>query len=180
MLRDEIIFKEYLKSRYQYSKYSGEVLDMVKGRFCVSVDSAGYKYVTVQWGGKYTSLKAHRLAWLLETGDWPEGIIDHKNGDRTDNRIENLRVATQGQNLRNRPTPVNNSSGYKGVHFRSNKNCFVSQIRKNGVGRVREGFTCRKEAALQYNLWAEELFGEFAYYNAVFLDVEKETLDKEL
>lgn len=48
------------------------------------------------------SVMAHRLVWLLKTGDWPDGEIDHIDGNRSNNRLENLRIATRAQNNRNR------------------------------------------------------------------------------
>lgn len=74
--------------------------------------SAGYIAISV--GGR--RLKAHRLAWLLMTGQWPIGEIDHKNGDRADNRFENLRDVSGSINQQNRQHLArNNTSGFCGV-----------------------------------------------------------------
>lgn len=63
-----------------------------------------------------TQYSAHRLAWFLSHGKWPEHQIDHINGIRTDNRLCNLREATNQQNTQNRHKPnANNKSGYLGV-----------------------------------------------------------------
>jgi len=69
----------------------------------------GYIRIRVQLK-KYS---AHRLAWLVMTGEWPN-IIDHINGDRADNRWANLRNVTQKENLRNR-TPRKTKTGVVGV-----------------------------------------------------------------
>jgi hypothetical protein len=58
----------------------------------------GYVYVYVD-GKQYF---AHRIIWKLETGREPEGVIDHINGETSDNRIENLRDVTHTENMRNR------------------------------------------------------------------------------
>lgn len=60
---------------------------------------------------------AHRLAWFIVHKQWPEGQIDHINGNRSDNRIVNLRVVDQSGNSQNRRVKQrNNQSGYFGVH----------------------------------------------------------------
>lgn len=48
------------------------------------------------------TLKAHRVAWVLNKGQWPNGDLDHMNGDKLDNRMENLRETTDRQNQLNR------------------------------------------------------------------------------
>lgn len=59
--------------------------------------------------------KAHRVVWLLVHGSWPPADIDHINGDRQDNRPENLRCVTRQENLRNARRKSNNTSGVNGV-----------------------------------------------------------------
>jgi hypothetical protein len=59
--------------------------------------------------------KAHRVIWAIVNGEWPKGEIDHINGIKCDNRIENLRLVTPMENQRNRPMPKTNTSGVIGV-----------------------------------------------------------------
>jgi len=76
---------------------------------------------------------AHRLAWLYVHGSWPAaGYIDHRNGDGRDNRIANLRDASNGQNMQNQVRAHKNSrSQLLGAH--SNRaGSYVAMIRKNG------------------------------------------------
>ena len=77
---------------------------------------------------------AHRLAWLYVTGDWPVGVIDHINGDRTDNRFENLRDVTQKTNSENLRGPQKRTaSRFLGVHAQRRKSTrFLAQIVTDG------------------------------------------------
>ncbi|WP_296222691.1 HNH endonuclease [uncultured Sphingomonas sp.] len=62
------------------------------------------------------SYKAHRIVWLHQTGQWPDEI-DHVNGIKTDNRMENLRDVDRAGNLKNMPRQSNNTSGATGVKW---------------------------------------------------------------
>ena len=77
-----------------------------------SLHKTGYRHVT--WMGKVH--KAHRLIFLLHHGYLPKEI-DHINGDRADNRIENLRAVTRSQNQYNKGKCRNNTSGHRGVSW---------------------------------------------------------------
>lgn len=72
-------------------------------------------YLTVQVNKK--SYKVHRVIWLWVHGYFPEHQVDHINRDRADNRLENLREATQSCNLRNAKQKSNNISGVTGVSW---------------------------------------------------------------
>lgn len=74
---------------------------------------------------------AHRVAWLLHYGSMPYGIIDHIDGNGSNNAISNLRLATHAQNMHNRKINSNNRSGTKGVCFDPVMNRWVVQIRYN-------------------------------------------------
>lgn len=76
----------------------------------------------------FESYAAHRIIWKMATGEDPE-FIDHINGDKSDNRITNLRSVGWRENGRNRPRPANNSSGVIGVHWCRTTNRWRAQIR---------------------------------------------------
>ena len=82
-----------------------------KGLPAGSLTSQGYVEVRIG-AGKY---KAHRLIWAHATGSWPDVLIDHKDGDRANNRLSNLRQATRIENGRNRTANKGNPSGMAGV-----------------------------------------------------------------
>lgn len=95
--------------------------------------------------------RAHAVAWALHTGEWPDGQIDHINGDRDDNRIDNLRVVTRSENCRNTPLRKNNSSGVMGVSkLRYRWRAYIRTGEKNvhlGVFNTIEEATAARQAA---------------------------------
>jgi hypothetical protein len=116
------------------------------------------------------TVKAHRAAWAVAYGEWPERQIDHINGDRSDNRLSNLRQASNSQNCCNqRPRP--GASRFKGVspYFIRERNTgrWLAKIYKDGREIVLGRFDCEREAAIAYNEAAIRLHGEFAKLNEV-------------
>ena len=99
------------------------------------------------------SYKAHRLAWLHMTGEWPPHEIDHINGDRADNRWANLRSATKSENQQNmREGRSNGTSGFLGVSKRKHKTAvpWLAQIRINGRGYNLGQYATPEEAHSAY------------------------------
>lgn len=87
----------------------------------------GYRVIYITTRGKYRQFRAHRLAWLIYYGSWPDGEIDHINHDKTDNRIENLRCVPLAINQQNRGKSSRNTSGYTGVHYCTRKRGWIAQ-----------------------------------------------------
>lgn len=79
-----------------------------------------------------TMYGAHRLAWLYEYGEFPNSGIDHINGDPADNRIANLRIANQAENMQNIAMYKSNKSGYMGVHFHKRNKKYQATIKAYG------------------------------------------------
>jgi hypothetical protein len=160
--------REFLATLFSYDPHSGWITRLVtRGYQALAGDvidclhSAGYYHTQVD--GK--RLLAHRLAYFLHTGETPEEI-DHIDGDRKNNKFENLRAATSSLNKYNIPLKSTNTSGFKGVHFDKRKKKFTAQIMLEGryvhLGR----FEDPKEAARVYDAAAVEGVGEFALTNA--------------
>ena len=105
---------------------------------------------------------AHRVAWALHTMEAPPEFLDHINGDRSDNRIENLRPATKAENARNSGKKVNNTSGFKGVCKSSVAGKWRARISVDGK-RIRLGNFLTKEDAFQaYEDACRRMHGDFA------------------
>lgn len=121
-------------------------------------DADGYLIFRVD----YKIYKAHRLAWLYVYGDLPDCDIDHKDRDRSNNRIGNLRVATRSENLGNSALNSRNTTGYKGVMYLKNKGKYVANIFHKGMNYRLGTFTDPADAHRAYCGAADLLFGEFA------------------
>lgn len=92
-------------------------------------------------------VRAHRVVWAIVNGEWPNGSIDHINGDPRDNRIENLRVATAVDQNRNQRLQSNNKSGCVGVYWSKAARKWAAQIGDSGK-MVYLGLFDRKEDAV--------------------------------
>ena len=112
--------KKYLK----YDKETGKLHYLIApsqrnsvGDEAGSISWSGYRVIRLK-GFRYRS---HRVIWFMVNGSWPKGQIDHINGDRLDNRIENLRDVPHVKNQKNMKVARNNSSGFTGVSL-----CFTA------------------------------------------------------
>ena len=86
---------------------------------------------------------AHRVAWLMQTGEWPEQI-DHVNGNRSDNRWGNLRSVSHAENCKNMKLNKFNKSGKPGVELVGKK--WMAKITANGIVKLLGYFETFEEA----------------------------------
>lgn len=106
-------------------------------------------YVDIALHGK--SVGAHRLAWAFVNGAWPNGVIDHRNGVRHDNRIENLRDTTRRMNSENqRKAMADNGTGFLGVCFEKQTQKFKASIISHGRGKTLGRFDTPEQAHAVY------------------------------
>jgi hypothetical protein len=108
---------------FRYDYEHGKLIRIRTGQ-CVYIryklkKRAARPYGEVEHNGKRYAV--HRVVWAVVMGAWPTGDIDHINRDTTDNRIENLRLATPNLNARNKTKAKNNTSGHNGIDRNAGK-----------------------------------------------------------
>lgn len=118
--------------------------------------------LTNEEGVRERAVMMHRLLLNAPKGSY----VDHVNGDRLDNRKENLRLCTKQENSWNRK-PTKGSSKYKGIWFVKSRKKWRSCIRVNGKAMHLGYYETEEEAALAYNKAADKYFGEFAWLNNI-------------
>jgi hypothetical protein len=105
---------------------------------------------------------AHRVAFAWVHGRWPNGQIDHINGDKRDNRICNLREATSQQNMANSKRRSDNTSGFKGVRKARLPGKWWAYIYMNGKDTYLGTYDTPELAHQAYVKAAKIEFGAFA------------------
>lgn len=123
-----MITQKRLHELFEY--VDGELIR--NGKIAGSVNKRGYRCICVD----YKIYKAHRLVFLYHHGYLPEQI-DHIDQNQSNNRVENLRPATSGQNSMNRGMMRNNTSGCKGVFWDKDQNKWRVAVR---IGRKLKSF----------------------------------------
>lgn len=112
-------------------------------------------YISIRING--IAYQAHRLAWFYVYKEWPKNYIDHIDGDKTNNAINNLRDSSHSDNLKNRGVQANNKLGVKGVIFVNGK--YRAEININGKKILLGNFSTLEEASNKYIETAKEHFG---------------------
>lgn len=128
------------------------------GRPAGVVGTLGYRVITID-GKPY---RAHRLAWFYVYGTWPNGDLDHANNVKDDNRLVNLREATDAQNNANRPRPKNNKSGFKGVFWYARIGKWRATVGLNSKRIYLGDFATVEDAHNAYVAAATDIHSQFA------------------
>ena len=147
------------------------------GKFAIVDDDDYEKINKFKWSYKetgyairteYSPLGKKKIAMHRFIMKAPKGLqCDHINGNRLDNRKENLRICTSQQNNWNRGKRKNLSSIYRGVHFHKKSNKWTAVIRKGSNVNYLGLFINETDAAIAYNKKAVVLFGEYARLNII-------------
>lgn len=139
-----------LRELLNYDPDTGEFTwrQTVANRLCgtrAGANNHGYRQIRIE----RKLYQAHRLAWCYVYGVWPPYMVDHINGIKGDNRIANLRLATNQENQQNRRTPQG-SNPYIGVSWNKAAKRWEAQIRLQGKPTYLGRFSTPEEAHAAY------------------------------
>ena len=160
---------ERLKALFYYK--NGKLYNKVSRGSAKKDEESGYiaedGYRRVRVDGKYYYI--HRLIWFILTNkEIPEDLfIDHIAGNRLNNHIENLRLATSLENQYNKFRQINGTSCYKGVWYDKKKDYWKASIRLGDKRLYIGQFKTELEAAIAYDKIAIEIHGKFAKLNVL-------------
>ena len=161
---------DYAKEHMHYDPDTGEFRWIKKphmmnvggkcnpGDLVGSIHRSGYRTATIK--GKHVQL--HRLAWIFVYGEISSEMIDHINGIRDDNRIENLRLASHAQNMHNSHSREKIGSSVKNVNWDKESGKWRVRVRYNGKRHHGGRFESLADAEAAAKKLILELHGEFA------------------
>lgn len=148
------------KEILSYSPHTGKFTYIQKRKRMDIGDTAGSLnkagYIQLNLFGKVYA--AHRIAFLFMTGQWPIGVIDHKDLDKTNNKWTNLRDVTSSVNIRNQAKRKNNTSGKTGVAWNKREGKWHAYIYADGKCKTL-GYFDYKEDAIFARMTAEKNLG---------------------
>lgn len=133
------------------------------GKIAGMVNDKGRIHIGITIDGVTKKFYAHRLAFIYMTGSCPDQV-DHRDGHPGNNIWDNLRPATQTQNMQNRTIHANNTSGFKGVSWDRASGKWLAQIRINNRNKNLGRFASAQEAHAAYCSAADTYHREFACY----------------
>lgn len=163
--KTETVDIDYLRERLHYDPETGKLFwkdhkgmpNSWRARW------AGKEAFTAIANGYYIGavgavfLRSHRVAWAIYYGKWPEQDLDHINGVRTDNRINNLREASNQENRQNASMQKNNTSGVNGVYWCKRDNKWRAHVKVDRkikhlgyFNTIEEAAKARQEANERY------------------------------
>ena len=153
-----------LKDELGYCGESGEFFWLkrkpgrrLSGKVGFIIKKTGYHSIEV-FGKGYLS---HRFAWAIHYGEWPKGEIDHINGDKADNKIQNLRCVSRSGNVQNVPKRYGGSSKYKGVSWHKRIKKWQARIRSNNIEKHLGYFDEEEKAYEVYVMYVKKYHGKY-------------------
>jgi hypothetical protein len=147
------------EGRYKISNFGNIINIRTNNILNPWLNTKGYRSVTLNKNGKPKSYKVHKLMAISFLNHLPNGmneVVDHINGDKNDNSINNLRLVSQRENTHN-SRKSNKYSKYIGVSFDKRYNNWIANIRINGSNKFIKSSKCELSCAYAYNMELKNL-----------------------
>ncbi len=158
--------QQTIKEYFTYCAQTGNLIWKKKPGPKINIGSvAGYRtnagYIRVELQDE--AYMVHRLIYIYHHGDIPHGyVVDHIDGYKSHNFIDNLRLATSSNNAHNRKTPSNSSTGQKGVYWETDRNKWTAKVTVDGRMKRIGRYKTFEEAVAAYQNNLANYVGEFA------------------
>jgi hypothetical protein len=140
---------EHFKSERDYNAWNSNYAGKNAG------SNTGNGYIRIVINNQ--PYKAHRLAWLIFYGKWPKDQIDHNDGERSNNKIDNLRDVPNSINGKNQAIRIDNNTGHVGVK-KTKYDTWEANIKVDGIAyylgshkNIEDAIKVRKEAEINHN-----------------------------
>jgi hypothetical protein len=179
MSKKDLPSPEYLRQRLTYEPETGRLIWKNNPSFSKrwnsrfpeneagTINPRGYLRVSIDnW-----VYQAHRIIWAIHYGEWADGEIDHIDGNKVNNRIDNLRMVDRVENSRNMRTPKDNTSGVMGVSRHKKSGKWTARIKANGVYHYL-GLFVSFDDAVAARKKAEKAFGFHANHGRTTIAAE--------
>lgn len=166
LAKEKNLSHKHVKECFHYEPSSGKLTWKISKARCVKIGqeagwmrSDGYRQVEVDG----TKFLVHRLIYFFIEGKFPPKEIDHIDGNKSNNRWNNIRACSRSENMSNAGPRRNNKLGIRGVYYDPKRRRYITRIRKGCTKKYIGSFKTKEEAARAYQEEQSKIFGEYAY-----------------
>lgn len=161
--RDIFVPINILHELLRYDSESGHLYWKTNLGRCQSSRPAGHLAKNGYWVIRInnTLYKSHRVIFAMVHKRWPKLYVDHVDGNRSNNRVCNLREATRSQNMHNVKLRCDNKTGVKGIAWEADRNKYVAYVSIRGCIKFKKRFSSLESAISARRKAAKKLHGEF-------------------
>ena len=158
------VSRDYLLEILDYCPNSGILRWKSKLSRTGDASTAGWKhnkgYIAI--GINCKNYLAHRVIWCIVYGYWPKHLIDHADGNKSNNSLINLRKASSNQNAQNAKLRKDSTSNVKGVSWLCGRNKWVARVQSNGMRKTIGYFSNLEDAETAVKAYRALIHNDFA------------------
>jgi len=158
----DLVWKQRPRHHFR-TQHGQDVSNCYEGRVAGRLTEDGYLQVGVSYFGKVILMAVNRVVWTIHNGTIPDGyLIDHRDTNKSNNKIDNLRLALISNNAHNANLSIRNTSGIKGVCWDKKSETWEVKLSVNSKSQRIGYFPTMEEAEVAVKKARLELHQEFA------------------